>query len=52
MPKCITNSKEGGLQLEKSLFFVFRIGKARQVEEEKEEGEDVELKQWAWLGHY
>ena len=48
MLKCITNSKEGGLQLEKCLFLVIKIGETRQVEEE---GEDVELKQRAWLGH-
>ena len=51
MLKCITISKEGGLQLEKCLFLVIKIGETRQVEEEEEEGEDVELKQMAWLDH-
>ena len=51
MLKCITISKEGGLQLEKCLFLVIKIGETRQVEEEEEEGEDVELKQRAWLDH-
>ena len=51
MLKCITNSKEGGLQLEKCLFLVIKIGETRQVEEDEEEGEDVQPKQRAWLGH-
>ena len=44
MLKCISNRKEGGLQLQKCLFLVIRIEETRQVEEEEEEGEDVELK--------
>ena len=29
---------------------MIRTGETSQLEEEEEEGEDVELKQWAWLG--
>ena len=37
--------------MEKCLVFVIKIEETRQVEENEEECEDVELKQRAWLGH-
>ena len=37
--------------MEKCLFFVMKTEQTREIEENEEEGEDVELKQWAWLGH-